>query len=155
MGDRRKCQTFAASPAEPGVSRLCQDFLLEEPKRSFAQIEPERFRDTEFLCSVVANSAGTERLRNSDIQPPQRSFELGGALPDRRRFDMTWLLAAITICVVNVVAGRAYSRYLDRLEAKAKADPVLIYLNVSPLTVEQLEAGFDCANITVVFTGEF
>jgi hypothetical protein len=93
MGDRRKCQTFAASPAEPGVSRLCQDFLLEEPKRSFAQIEPERFRDTEFLCSVVANSAGTERLRNSDIQPPQRSFELGGALPDRRRFDMTWLLA--------------------------------------------------------------
>jgi sensor domain CHASE-containing protein len=58
---------------------------------------------------------------------------------------MTWLLAAISICAVNVVAGRAYSRHLDRLEAKAKADPAQVYLNVSPLTVEQLKAGFDCA----------
>lgn len=57
---------------------------------------------------------------------------------------MTWLLAAISICVVNVVAGRAYSRHLDRLEAKA--DPVQQYLNGSPLTVEQLEAGLDSAH---------
>jgi hypothetical protein len=55
-----------------------------------------------------------------------------------------WLLAAISICVVNVVAGRAHSRHLDRREAKAKADPAVVYLNVSPITVEQLDASFDC-----------
>jgi hypothetical protein len=42
------------------------------------------------------------------------------------------------------VAGRAHSRHLDRREAKAKADPAVVYLNVSPITVEQLDAGFDC-----------
>ena len=56
---------------------------------------------------------------------------------------MAWLLAGISICVVNVVAGRAYSRHLDRLEAEA--DPVKQFLIGSPLTAKQVEAGFDCA----------
>lgn len=52
---------------------------------------------------------------------------------------MIWLLTAISICLVNVVAGRAYSRHLDRLEARAH-DPVKQYLDGSPLTSNQLEA---------------
>jgi hypothetical protein len=43
---------------------------------------------------------------------------------------MVWLLVAISICAVNVVAGRAHSRYLDRLEARP--DPMLHFLDVSP-----------------------
>lgn len=50
---------------------------------------------------------------------------------------MTLLLVAIAICLINVVAGRAYSRHLDRLEAEA--DPVRQYLDGSPLTVKQIE----------------
>jgi hypothetical protein len=41
---------------------------------------------------------------------------------------MIWLLVVISICLVNVVAGRAYSRHLDRLEAN---DPLRLYLNGS------------------------
>jgi hypothetical protein len=52
---------------------------------------------------------------------------------------MIWLLTAISICLVNVVAGRAYSRHLDELEARAH-DPVKQYLNGLPLTSNQLEA---------------
>jgi hypothetical protein len=54
-----------------------------------------------------------------------------------RRFEMMiWIiLAAISMCVVNVIAGRAYSRRLDRLEARA--DPVQQFLIGSPLTIKQ------------------
>ena len=41
MGDRRKCQTYTASPAEPGVSRLLGYKFKREPEvvSSFAAID--------------------------------------------------------------------------------------------------------------------
>lgn len=56
--------------------------------------------------------------------------------------DMFWLLTAISIFFINVVAGRAYSRHLDRLEARAD-NPAQQYLSGSPLTTKQLEAADD------------
>jgi hypothetical protein len=49
---------------------------------------------------------------------------------------MVWLLLAISICAVNVLAGRAYSRSLDR----KSSDPIRQFLNGLPLSVEQVEA---------------
>jgi hypothetical protein len=51
---------------------------------------------------------------------------------------MIWLLVAISIFAINVLAGRAYSRSLDRLEARS--NPMHQFLNGLPLTAEQVEA---------------
>jgi hypothetical protein len=49
---------------------------------------------------------------------------------------MIWLLVFVLICVINVVAGRAYSRYLDRLEA---SDSIQLFLGSSPDCVDQIK----------------
>jgi len=41
-----------------------------------------------------------------------------------------WLLIFVLICAINVVAGRAHSRYLDRLEARS--DSIQLFLGGSP-----------------------
>jgi hypothetical protein len=48
---------------------------------------------------------------------------------------MVWVLVVISICVVNLLAGRAYSRSLDRREANLMRQ----FLNGTALTVEQSE----------------
>jgi hypothetical protein len=49
---------------------------------------------------------------------------------------MVWLLVFVSICAINVVAGRAYSRYLDRLEARSSP----LILIGSPDRVDQIVA---------------
>lgn len=61
---------------------------------------------------------------------------------------MIWLLAVLLICAINVVAGRAHSRYLDRLEARS--DPVQLFLSGSPDSVDQTKpAGRIAADLNV------
>jgi hypothetical protein len=45
---------------------------------------------------------------------------------------MVWLLIAISICAIVILAGRAHSRYLDRLEAKFGAVVQIQLLSLSP-----------------------
>jgi hypothetical protein len=45
---------------------------------------------------------------------------------------MVWLLIAISICAIAILAGRAHSRYLDRLEAKFGAVVRVQLLSLSP-----------------------
>jgi hypothetical protein len=54
---------------------------------------------------------------------------------------MIWLLLAISICAVVILAGRAHSRYLDRLEAKSGVVVQIQLLGVSPDVVKQIESG--------------
>jgi hypothetical protein len=53
---------------------------------------------------------------------------------------MFWLLAFLLICAINVVAGRAHSRYLDRLEARSDSIQLFIQLfpSGSPDCVDQI-----------------
>ena len=57
MGDRRKCQTFAASPAEPGVSRLCETKALRHPSIQII--------DATFSSPIRRASARTSRFWSS------------------------------------------------------------------------------------------
>ncbi|MEH2561768.1 CBASS cGAMP-activated phospholipase [Bradyrhizobium sp. AZCC 2289] len=50
---------------------------------------------------------------------------------------MIWLLVLVLICAINVVAGRAHSRYLDRLEARS--DSIQLFLGGSPDCVDQIK----------------
>jgi hypothetical protein len=50
---------------------------------------------------------------------------------------MIWLLVFLLICAINVVAGRAHSRYLDRLEARS--DSIQLFLGGSPDCVDQIK----------------
>ena len=50
---------------------------------------------------------------------------------------MIWLLVFLLICAINVVAGRAHSRYLDRLEARP--DSIQLFLGGSPDCVDQIK----------------
>jgi hypothetical protein len=50
---------------------------------------------------------------------------------------MIWLLVFFLICAINVVAGRAHSRYLDRLEAGP--DSIQLFLGGSPDGVDQIK----------------
>jgi hypothetical protein len=45
---------------------------------------------------------------------------------------MVWLLSAISICAMAIFAGRAHSRYLDRLEAKFGGVVQIQLLSLSP-----------------------
>jgi hypothetical protein len=51
---------------------------------------------------------------------------------------MIWLLVFVLICAINVVAGRAHSRYLDRLEARS--DSIQLFLGGSPDCVDQIKS---------------
>jgi hypothetical protein len=51
---------------------------------------------------------------------------------------MIWLLVFLLICAINVVAGRAHSRYLDRLEARP--DSIQLFLGGSPDCVDQIKS---------------
>jgi hypothetical protein len=51
---------------------------------------------------------------------------------------MIWLLVFLLICAINVVAGRAHSRYLDRLEARS--DSIQLFLGGSPDCVDQIKS---------------
>jgi hypothetical protein len=51
---------------------------------------------------------------------------------------MIWLLIFVLICAINVVAGRAHSRYLDRLEARS--DSIQLFLGGSPDCVDQIKS---------------
>jgi len=53
-------------------------------------------------------------------------------------FHMIWLLVVGSIFGICVLAGRAHSRYLDRVEGKSslKIQP----LNVAPGSVERIES---------------
>jgi len=51
---------------------------------------------------------------------------------------MIWLLVFVLICAINVVAGRAHSRYLDRLEARS--DSIQLFLVfLGPDCVDQIK----------------
>ena len=53
---------------------------------------------------------------------------------------MIWLLVFVLICAINVVAGRADSRYLDRLEARSDSIQLfLVFLGGSPDCVDQIK----------------
>ena len=52
---------------------------------------------------------------------------------------MVWLLIAVSICAVIFVAGRAHSRYLDRLEARRKVVMTIQLFDVSPDIVKETE----------------
>jgi hypothetical protein len=45
---------------------------------------------------------------------------------------MVWLLIGISTCAIVILAGRAHSRYLDRLEAKFGAVVQIQLLSLSP-----------------------
>jgi hypothetical protein len=45
---------------------------------------------------------------------------------------MVWLFIGISICAIVILAGRAHSRYLDRLEAKFGAVVQIQLLSLSP-----------------------
>jgi predicted signal transduction protein with EAL and GGDEF domain len=61
---------------------------------------------------------------------------------------MIWLLVFLLIFAINVVAGRAHSRYLDRLEARS--DLIQLFLNGSPDCVDQImPAGRIAARLNV------
>jgi hypothetical protein len=51
---------------------------------------------------------------------------------------MIWLLVFVLICAINVVAGRAHSRYLDRLEARSDYS-IQLFLGGSPDCVDQIK----------------
>jgi hypothetical protein len=51
---------------------------------------------------------------------------------------MAWLLVFVLICAINVVAGRAHSRYLDRLEARS--DSIQLFLGGSSHCVDQIKS---------------
>jgi hypothetical protein len=50
---------------------------------------------------------------------------------------MVWLLIAAAICAIMFVAGRAHSRYLDRLEARRKVVVTIQLFNVSPEIIKE------------------
>ena len=52
---------------------------------------------------------------------------------------MVWLLIAVSIYAVIFVAGRAHSRYLDRLEARRKMVMTIQLFDVSPDIVKETE----------------
>jgi hypothetical protein len=52
---------------------------------------------------------------------------------------MVWLLVALSIYAVIFVAGRAHSRYLDRLEARLNMVVEIQLLIVSPEMIKQIE----------------
>lgn len=56
---------------------------------------------------------------------------------------MVWLLIAASIYAIIFVAGRAHSRYLDRLEARPRAVMTLQLFNVSPDIVKETEFTVD------------
>lgn len=54
---------------------------------------------------------------------------------------MVWLLIGISICAIVILAGRAHSRYLDRLEAKFGAVVQIQLLSLSPEVESAAETG--------------
>jgi hypothetical protein len=52
---------------------------------------------------------------------------------------MVWLLTALSIYAIIFVAGRAHSRYLDRLEARLNMVVEIQLLIVSPEMIKQIE----------------
>jgi hypothetical protein len=98
-------------------------------------------RDTLANCSS-ANIWTAPRLEH-ETKPPQISSESGrtceaakgqrGTVRAREKdFLMVWLLIAISICAIAILAGRAHSRYLDRLEAKIGAVVQIQLLSLLP-----------------------
>ena len=64
---------------------------------------------------------------------------------------MIWLLVFLLICAINVVAGRAHSRYLDRLEA---SDSIQLFLGGSPDCVDQIKPVDQDRSSTCLAAGE-
>jgi hypothetical protein len=56
---------------------------------------------------------------------------------------MVWLLIAASIYTIIFVAGRAHSRYLDRLEARPRVVMTVQLFNVSPDLVKETEFTVD------------
>src|ERR1700682_4503337 len=56
---------------------------------------------------------------------------------------MVWLLIAASIYAIIFVAGRAHSRYLDRLEARPRVVMTVQLFNVSPDLVKETEFTVD------------
>jgi hypothetical protein len=56
---------------------------------------------------------------------------------------MVWLLIAVSIYAIIFVAGRAHSRYLDRLEARRRVVMTVQLFNVSPDLVKETEFTVD------------
>jgi hypothetical protein len=52
---------------------------------------------------------------------------------------MVWLLIAVLIYAIIFVAGRAHSRYLDRLEARRKVVMTIQLFDVSPDVIKETE----------------
>jgi hypothetical protein len=63
---------------------------------------------------------------------------------------MVWLLIGISICAIVIIAGRAHSRYLDRLEARLGAVVQIQLLSMPPDVVKQIES----ATIFAIETSE-
>jgi hypothetical protein len=62
---------------------------------------------------------------------------------ERKVIFMVWLLIAVSIYAVIFVAGRAHSRYLDRLEARRKMVVTIQLFDVSPDIVKETEFAAD------------
>jgi len=62
---------------------------------------------------------------------------------------MVWLLLAAAFCAIIVVAGRAHSRFLDRLEARQRAVMTIILFNVSPDILKETEFTVDLTSETI------
>jgi hypothetical protein len=56
---------------------------------------------------------------------------------------MVWVLIAVFICAIIFVAGRAHSRYLDRLETRQRAVMTIQLFNVTPDIVKDTEFTVD------------
>jgi hypothetical protein len=59
---------------------------------------------------------------------------------------MVWLLIAVSIYAVIFAAGRAHSRYLDRLEARRKVVMTIQLFDVSPDIVKETEFTADVSS---------
>ena len=73
---------------------------------------------------------------------------------------MVWLLIAASIYAIIFVAGRAHSRYLDRLEARRRVVMTVQLFNVSPDLVKETEFTVDLTseairNVPIESLGSF
>jgi len=62
---------------------------------------------------------------------------------------MVWLLFAAAICAIIVLAGRAHSRFLDRLETRRRAVMTIKLVNVSPGILKEAEFTVDLMSETI------
>jgi hypothetical protein len=89
------------------------------------------------------------------MKPPQNSFDLERSYRKARKvLLMVWLLVALSIYAIIFVAGRAHSRYLDRLEERLNVVVTIQLLSVSSDITKKIEPATnltieECREITI------